>query len=156
MIKEPNDYSIVASARGQKVLSYEFVGGYEGDWLLVSADASTVYFYKGCYGSCTGCDQLESVFGYGWNEKTDSIKEQEIKDFAASYKSFIEIDKYDLREMMREFNDAETQNIWLVGLVQLLPANFRNEWLKKEPGKIVLDITLANIARAIKNELKEK
>lgn len=108
-------YTMVAEARGQRVLWYRQFGSYQGEWLLFSRDDDLYYVYKGSYGSCSGCDHLEGYFGY--EDEPLTPEHPKVQEFIADYQSFLEM-KPDaaLRIVERDGN-----------LLHVLPKN-RREW----------------------------
>jgi len=72
------DYDIVALARGQEVLFYRSFGSWQGEWLILARDNENYYVYKGYYGSCRGCDDIQSEFDCDTDDLPyDSTKIQE-------------------------------------------------------------------------------
>lgn len=113
------DYTMVAEARGQRVLWYRRFGSYQGEWLLMSRDDDLYYIYKDYYGSCSGCDSLEAAFGYSEEITPESPAVQE---FIKGYQPFLEM-RTDaaLRVAQRDGS-----------LLAVLPRN-RREWIDDIP-----------------------
>ena len=64
-----NNYGEVLAAINQmELISFEEEGDYEGYYLAVLKDnqdgEERLFYYIGSYGSCSGCDWLESVSDY--------------------------------------------------------------------------------------------
>lgn len=81
------DYTMVATARGQRVLWFRMFGSYQGEWLLMSADDERYWLYKDWYGSCSGCDAIEAT-DFPSPLYADDPKAQE---FIADYPPFLEM-----------------------------------------------------------------
>jgi hypothetical protein len=84
------DYTMVAEARGQRVLWFRRFGSYQGDWLLLSRDDDRYYIYKDSYGSCSGCDAIEGEFGYTGADKLTPDNPQ-VQEFIKDYLPFLEM-----------------------------------------------------------------
>ena len=84
---EVSDYTVVAEARGQRVLWFRRFGSYQGEWLLFSRDDEHYFIYKDWYGSCSGCDSFEAEFG--WGEKQYRLDDAKIVSFIAAYHPFL-------------------------------------------------------------------
>jgi len=106
---EISGYPIIAWANGQDLVLFQQFGSYQGEWLMLSHDAEQYFFYKGWYGSCTGCDDFHAEFDSG------SITLRAAKKFAKKYKTFIEVPK------------ATMRNLILKGtLKSIMPANIKD------------------------------
>jgi hypothetical protein len=107
------EYTMVAEARGQRVLWFRRFGSYQGEWLLMSRDDERYYLYKDWYGSCSGCDAIEGTFS--WGDIADD--DPRVAEFIEGYKPFLEMTPEGaLSVSMREDN-----------LLAVLPRN-RREW----------------------------
>jgi hypothetical protein len=55
------DYGdFISKALKKKLVAYECFGSYSGEWIAVLEDGDNYEFWKGSYGSCSGCDDLEN------------------------------------------------------------------------------------------------
>jgi hypothetical protein len=109
-----NSYTLVAEARGQRVLFYRQFGSYQGEWLLLSADDDHYFLYRDSYGSCSGCDALESRFGY--NDDGLSADDPRIQEFIKEYEPFL---------VMQQ--EAALRVAQKGSLLTVIPAN-RRDW----------------------------
>ena len=120
------DYTMVAEARGQRVLWFRRFGSYQGDWLLLARDDDRYYLYKDYYGSCSGCDSIEAEFS--WGEKLEPT-DNKVQEFIKAYPSFLEMTP------RGALNVAQRDN----SLLKVLPRNRRdwydsNEWASEAVG----------------------
>jgi hypothetical protein len=127
-------YTMVAEARGQCVLWYRQFGAYDGEWLLMSRDDNLFYLYRGSYGSCSGCDALQSEFSYDRDLTPDMPR---VQNFIADYPPFLEMKiEAAQRVVEREGN-----------LLAVLPRN-RREWYDREFDHETVGRQLALIVKA--------
>ncbi len=117
------DYTMVAEARGQRVLWYRQFGSYQGEWLLMSCDDSMFYVYKGWYGSCSGCDAIQHTF----DGDVDPASE-EVQKFIADYPSFLEMRREAAVRVVRA-NDGN--------LTPVLPKNQRTWGVDEGPDDLI-------------------
>lgn len=128
-----DSYAVVAEARGHRVLWYRMFGSYQGEWLLFSADDELYYLWSGSYGSCSGCDALQSHFSYGNPVEHDS---KHVQDFIQDYDPFIEMKpEAALRIAEREGS-----------IFSVLPRN-RREWYDESWNNEVVGRQLALIVK---------
>lgn len=85
---KPESYRDIATLNGQAPVLFRQYGGYQGDWLLFSRDEENYYLWKDSYGSCSGCDNLQSIFDYN-----DAPSNKSIREFLDQYNTFAEIPK---------------------------------------------------------------
>src|ERR1700721_446752 len=116
-IEEPTTnitgYPIIAWAHGQTCILYQQFGSYKGEWLMLAKNDDEYFVYKDWYGSCSSCDAYEGAdFGYSGN-----ITLSRAKKFAADYKSFIEVPRETMRNLVRTGT-----------LKKVLPANVRDSY----------------------------
>lgn len=120
-----NDYDDVARLRGQRPLLYQQFGSYQGEWLCFAVDADNYYLYKDWFGSCSGCDALQTAH-FDTPEK--------VQEFIDGYPTFAEIPR------------ATARNLALAGtLGQIFPANVRT-------GEIPYDEVIQEAAMLIQLE----
>lgn len=62
------DYEHMVKAWGWDVLSFDTVGDYQGDHLVLLADGDRRGFCMIGYGSCSGCDALEAARPYDYSD----------------------------------------------------------------------------------------
>lgn len=109
------EYTMVAEARGQRVLWFRRFGSYQGDWLLMARDDDRYYLYKDSYGSCSGCDSIEAK--WSWSSDGLDPDDPEVQEFIKSYPSFLEMTpRGALNVAQRDGN-----------LLKVMPKN-RREW----------------------------
>jgi len=85
------DYTMVAEARGQRVLWFRRFGSYQGEWLLMSCTDDQYFLFSGYYGSCSGCDAIESEFSYDPEEL--AADDPKVQKFIADYHPFLEMSR---------------------------------------------------------------
>jgi hypothetical protein len=117
-----SDYTIVAEARGQKVLYYRMFGSYQGEWILFSSNKLNYYIYKGCYGSCSGCDSLQAELGGEY----ESYNDESIQNFIKDYEAFLIIPK----KLALKFSKKNE-------LSALFPLNIRDEYSDIQMGDVI-------------------
>ena len=110
------EYTMVAEARGQRVLWFRRFGSYQGEWLLLARDDERYYVYKDSYGSCSGCDAIEGTFTWSRQDELQP-DDPEVQEFIKGYPSFLEMTP------RGALNVAERDG----SLFKVLPAN-RREW----------------------------
>lgn len=108
------------------LIAFVEFGSYSGDYIAVMKNGDTVDFYKGHYGSCSGCDELERMRNY-----EDEVDEKEAMDFCERefHHPFVSIP---IETMTRI--DVDTLN-------EIMPANVRSEiydYDRKELHNIIL------------------
>lgn len=110
------EYTMVAEARGQRVLWFRRFGSYQGEWLLLSRTDDRYFIYKDWYGSCSGCDSIEATWSHSQELEPDDPKVQE---FIEGYRPFLEMTpRGALNVAQRDDN-----------LLKVMPANMRSyEW----------------------------
>lgn len=129
MTRAPESYRDIASLRGQIPLLYQSFGDYQGEWVLFARDKKQYLIYRGSFGSCSGCDDLQNEF-YG-EETTQS----RVDDWVAKYPPFVEIPR------------TTACNLAKGGTVsQVFPANVRDS------GEIPYDEVIAEATLLIKLE----
>jgi len=66
-----NDYGdMFAKIKGLDLISYEEYGSYQGRYIVILKDETTnrLFYYFGSYGSCSGCDWLQSEMDWNTSE----------------------------------------------------------------------------------------
>lgn len=122
------DYTVVAEARGQRVLWFRRFGSYQGEWLLFARDDEHYFIYKDWYGSCSGCDSLEAEFG--WGEKRFALDDAKLVSFVAAYHPFLRMTHSSALRLARSGN-----------ILQVLPRN-RREWRDIDNDAVGRQLTL--------------
>jgi len=92
----PGDYSVVAWARGLRVLFFQEFGSYQGEWLMLARNNADYFVFKDSYGSCSGCDSYQAAFDSYGEDGTDWEK---VRTFAADYPPFLEIPAATMRRL---------------------------------------------------------
>lgn len=99
MVSEPTTYEDIAAIHGRRSLLYVEFGSYQGEWVMFATDdRGSYYIYKGWYGSCSGCDDIQATFGAG--ETTREV----VDKWADDYRPFAEIPKETMRRLV--MNDS--------------------------------------------------
>jgi hypothetical protein len=97
-----------------KELLYVAVGSYQGDFYILGKEDKNYLYYKGAYGSCSGCDWLESIEAESDKEsfirlietminKTHIIPKKDIENFLNTYVVDGMRDNSDEKEAKEEF-----------------------------------------------------
>lgn len=109
---------VLAAGLGMKLVAYKEYGSYQGDYIAVLEKDETVYVFKGSYGSCSGCDWLESEMNH-YAEDGKNIPEEKVREYVDSPdgKPFLTIPKKDLARI------AKAKDIQA-----FFPANTRNDY----------------------------
>lgn len=128
-----SSYEIVAWANRERLLYYRTFGSYQGEWLILSFSKQKEYkFYRGSYGSCSGCDSYQAVFDY-----LDNITLEKGQEFAKDYEPFLIIPQDTMQNIVRD------------GVLRtILPANRRDGW----QDEIAFDEVAADLSLLIKLE----
>lgn len=99
-----HDYDAALWATGVKVLGSERFGSYQGDWwALVEFPNRERYFVRGSFGSCSGCDDFETEFGFRDSDKPDYL--HRLKAFGREYLT-------DCRTYEQALEEAATNKGW--------------------------------------------
>lgn len=118
LTRVPTNYSDVAALRGQTVLLYQQFGSYQGEWLCFARDKTKYYIYKGWYGSCSGCDDIQARWDYG----NETLSQKELDEWLAEYPAFVDMPR------------LTAKNLAMAGrLMQTFPRNIRED-LSSEVG----------------------
>ena len=126
-------YSIVAWARGHQVLYYREFGSYQGEWIMVSFLKKEYYIWKGCFGSCSGCDSYEAEFDYEDSEKGIFAWSEKTKKFIEDYKPFLEVPASTFRNLAKQGPEA---------IGRITPANIRTEYTDITWDSLFVDLCL--------------
>lgn len=111
-VPQHSRYEIIAYANRQVPIYYEEFGSYQGEWLMLARGDKDFLFYKGSYGSCSGCDSYEAEIS-----SSDGVSMEQARKFAADYEPFIVI-PFDTMESLCKSRE----------LSQVLPGNVREEY----------------------------
>lgn len=132
-VPKPDDYTCVATIRGQEIVYYEQFGSYKGDWVMIAFKDDTYFIYKDYYGSCPGCDSLEAHHLGDHHDK--DVPAATVMEFAKDYQPFMEIPQTTMWNLCQERT-----------LLKILPANQREGWITSEDDASILnDMTAACI-----------
>ncbi len=107
-----DSYEVVAAARGQTPVYFRQFGSYQGEWILVSHASGIYFIYKDYYGSCSGCDALQSENIDGDADLTSA----KVQEFIAAYPPFAELP-----------NDVAVLLSMQGSLLEAFPANIRED-----------------------------
>lgn len=124
--RAPSSYRDVATLRGHVPLLYQEFGSYQGDWLMFARDPNQYLVYRGSYGSCSGCDDLQSEFSY-----EEDVPQKKVDEWVEKYPPFVEIPR------------ATARNLAKAGKVgQVFPANFRKDYDDIPYSEVIEEATL--------------
>lgn len=70
------DYKDCLELAGAKVHSFKCFGSSQGDWLAKITYNGQDGIVHGYYGSCSGCDEIESTLEYVWDDGSEDSKER--------------------------------------------------------------------------------
>lgn len=82
LVRAPTSYSDIAALQGRRSLLYREFGSYQGEWLMLAL-GDEYAIYKGWYGSCSGCDDLQATFSY-----EDDVQVAKVNEWVESYRPF--------------------------------------------------------------------
>lgn len=121
-------YTIIAWCRGHEVLFYREFGSYQGDWVMLSYCDGEYNLWRGCYGSCSGCDHYEASLGDAAHAIDPGVQE-----FVKDYLPFLEVPAFTMRNLA-------SQGYRSIG--QILPANMREEAIEGySPEQLAKDVS---------------
>ena len=131
-----NYADVLAVGTGREPVAYQEYGSYQGDYLAILKDEENLYVYKGSYGSCSGCDWLESE--RGWDSR--GITKEKGEQYAANEKPFLTIPLDTLADILergtlpallpantRSFEEGDSKLEDLVALLKTVVADNRRE-----------------------------
>lgn len=108
-------YPDILSRLYDEVYCYEEFGSYQGDWLAKVRKGDKVFWLKGCFGSCSGCDWFLGKEDYPWTLKCKNFEEAKkqyqeetdriLKDFEDDYGS----DTYTQEELEKYYDDLDKE-----------------------------------------------
>lgn len=121
------DYGdVLAKGLNKKLLAYDTYGSYQGDYIAVLAgEDGAIEIYKGCYGSCSGCDWLQA--NTDWDN--DDVADKEIAEYCDGARPFLRIERNQVQTIL----DAKDMSVYF-------PGNTRNdydEWSFDDLGKLI-------------------
>ena len=86
----------------------EYEGSYQGDFYMLGKDGDNYYFFTISYGSCSGCDWLQSIEDYDNLQKLiDEIKDSVLIKNRAEMEEYIE--KYNFNDWLDDDERVEKQ-----------------------------------------------
>ena len=131
---------VLAKVFNRELVIYKSFGSYQGDFIAITRDSNKYYIYKGCYGSCSGCDSLESFISNNCNYDSSSFTLDLMKTFVGEedYTPFIEVDKEVFERLLNERD-----------LKSILPANTRLNFDNDD----YEDMTDAEVMKEIEDEI---
>lgn len=110
----------------KKLIAYVQFGSYSGEYVAVFDDGEDLAFYKGNFGSCSGCDWLEAE--RDWD--TDEVDDAKVLAFGA-------------REFVHAFATIPKETITRVDattFTSFLPANVRGDIYEFDGSKLHSEI----------------
>lgn len=119
-LRHPVSYRDIATLRGERVLIYREFGSYQGEWVMVSLRGDEYLLYRGYYGSCSGCDDLQA---------TSFVTQEDVDKFIAEYRPFAEIPRVTARKLA-------TNNTFK----QVFPGNYRESYSDIDTAELVAEI----------------
>lgn len=113
---------------GAQELIYTEVGSYQGDFYILAEDATGYLYYKGCYGSCSGCDALQAVnnvedLAYiveGMRNRAEHIVKENIENFLSVTVAEGMRDNWDEKEAKVQFLDEALKIIRIKQFTSLI------------------------------------
>lgn len=153
--RKPESYADVAALRGERVLLFQQFGDYQGEWVLFSLAGNEYKIWRGYYGSCSGCDDLQARNFTDFDDKV--VDEKEVREFVEGYGPFCEIPRETARRL------AETGTFSTV-----FPANYRESYSDINVEELVaeievqvkiqenLEVTFADAERAMSQETRRR
>ena len=67
-LKVENYGDMLAQVKGKELVSFTMFGDYQGEWFGVLKNEGELEFWRGYYGSCSGCDFLEAEGEFSWED----------------------------------------------------------------------------------------
>lgn len=125
-----NYEEVISKGKEQKSIFYKEYGSFTGDFLLITENGNQVFIYKGSYGSCAGCDELENFQNYLGE---DFWTEKKIEEFSKDYEPFLVCDKETFLRCLKEGT-----------INSILPANtrlnFEEDYIDISDSKVWADV----------------
>lgn len=85
---------MLAQVMGKKLVSFTMFGSYQGEWFGVLRDGQVLEFWRGSYGSCSGCDFLASEGKYLWGAGFRyEITKEKAREYFKDEKPFLVADE---------------------------------------------------------------
>lgn len=122
-----SSYDIVAWARGHDVLYYRQFGSYQGEWFMLSFCKDEYYLWKGNFGSCSGCDDLQASL------ETTNLTRAGATEFASRYVPFIEIPSHTFTKLVVKGVEAVNH---------IMPANINDDYSGFKMDGVLKDVCL--------------
>lgn len=125
----------ISKGKGLELVFYKTYGSYQGDWIIVAKNDTEYFIFKGYYGSCSGCDELENFEDY----RCDNFwTDEKLKEFADRYEPFIVVGKNDFVRLCKE------------GLLKtIMPANTRIDFGDEDYKDISDDCIFRDIEESV-------
>lgn len=102
-------YGKMVEEWGYKKLLMKDIGSYEGDWLVLVQDGGMFGFVSFGYGSCSGCDELESISYAADKEKAA----KEYREFREGLRTkIIWKSKQNMIDWLKDRDVQETKFYW--------------------------------------------
>lgn len=102
-------YEDIVKSWGWTVLNFETFGSYQGDHLALLERGAEVGLIVFGYGSCSGCDELESITPYGYDEG-EPVDWSPVTNFATQLRESVHWESS--RDALRNWIDAHPENHW--------------------------------------------
>lgn len=109
-MEREDSYEEALEAAGAKVIASERFGSYQGDlWCLVEYNGE-IGWVTMSYGSCSGCDNFLSTFGYYYEDKPDYMNK--LKEFGLTFLDVLLTQEQALKEASENLDwDGEAKNM---------------------------------------------
>jgi len=111
---------MLAKVLDMELVNYEEVGSYQGEYFAVLRDKTDIVIYRGSYGSCSGCDWLESEGDWDTEEieylqALEYVKGMTVKArlSEAAFKELSDASKTSLLLESNDYYEDEIKNIKL-------------------------------------------
>lgn len=110
---------MLSQVKGLPCVGFVMFGSYQGEWVGLLDSGDSIELWKGCYGSCSGCDFIESIRDYD----SDEIPDDKVIEYFKEEKAFLSIPKNIIETMTEKDFD------------EIFPANIRKDIYDFEDGK---------------------
>lgn len=102
MVEQYCNYEDVLKDVCEEVYCYKEFGSYQGDWWAKVKYKSKVTWIKGFYGSCSGCDWLQSEMDYYGGASDEVIQKENERVKTAFIKDYLSEDMFYTQEKAEE------------------------------------------------------
>jgi hypothetical protein len=100
LLRTSGRYALVGILRGHEVVFYSDYGQWQGEWLMVTRRPTdwTYFIWKGYFGSCEGCDDMESRMS-----NIENATVNDVWNFVKDYMPFMEIPAHRMKHAAQNF-----------------------------------------------------